>query len=155
MKTHVNATFTLSLKSVVGLTDALGRDQLHNGECSFTIHEKIAELNLVYTADLIILDGMNCFVTKGPSEGKRACPGVVIAGGDRVAVDAVGVAILKQFNAEHIANRQISDHKQLHWGDHIGLGTLDPNRIEIRSSNPANDPDFPVLLSHIYQDLGC
>jgi hypothetical protein len=33
------------------------------------------------------------------------------------------------------------------------LGTLDPNRIEIRSSNPANDPDFPRLLNNIHQDL--
>jgi uncharacterized protein (DUF362 family) len=132
MKTHEIATFTLSLKSIVGLTDALGRDRLHNGERALTINEKIAELNLAYTADLIILDGMKCFVTKGPSEGKLACPGVVIAAGDRVAVDAVGVAILKQFNAENIANRRISDHKQLQWGDHIGLGTLDPNRTRAR-----------------------
>jgi uncharacterized protein (DUF362 family) len=153
MKTHETATFTLSLKSIVGLTDALGRDRLHNGDRSLTINEKIAELNLAYTADLIVLDGMKCFVTKGPSEGKLASPGVLIAGGDRVAVDAVGVAILKQFNAENIANRRISDHKQLQWGEHIGLGTFNPNRIEIRSSNPANDPDFPVLLSNIHQDL--
>jgi uncharacterized protein (DUF362 family) len=153
MKTHATATFTLSLKNIVGLTDALGRDRLHTGDRSLTIHEKIAELNLAYTADLIILDGMKCFVTKGPSEGKLACPGVVIAAGDRVALDAVGVAILKQFNAENIANRRISEHKQLQWGGHIGLGTLDPNRIEIRSSNPANDPDFPELLRNIHQDL--
>lgn len=153
MKTHETATFTLSLKSIVGLTDALGRDRLHNGDLSLTINEKIAELNLAYTADLIILDGMKCFVTKGPSEGELAYPGVVIAGGDRVAVDAVGVAILKHFNAENIANRPLSDHKQLQWGEHIGLGTFNPARLEIRSSNPANDPDFPALLSSIQQDL--
>jgi uncharacterized protein (DUF362 family) len=153
MKTHVTATFTLSLKSIVGLTDALGRDRLHNGDLSLTINEKIAELNLAYTADLIILDGMKCFITEGPSEGELAHPGVVIAGGDRVAVDAVAVAILKYFNAENIANRRLRDHKQLQWGEHIGLGTFNPDRLEIRSSNPANDPDFPALLNSIHQEL--
>lgn len=144
MKTHSSATFTLSLKNAVGLTDALGRDLLHKGEA---LNEKIAELNLAYTADLTILDGIKCFTTGGPFEGRLARPGIVIAGGDRVAVDAVGVALLKQLGAENIAGRREEDHAQLKWAAEIGLGNQDAEKIEIRTSNPEKDPKFSNMLS--------
>ena len=150
MKTHRPATFTLSLKSAVGVTDPFGRNWLHNGEA---LNEKIAELNLAYTTDLAILDGIKCFITKGPTEGKLAQPGIVIAGGDKVAVDAVGVAVLKQFEAEKIANRRINDHVQLRWAKQIGLGNLDIEKINIRTSNPEKDSKFSDLLSNIQNDL--
>ena len=150
MKTHSSATFTLSLKSAVGLTDALGRDQLHNGEA---LNEKVAELNLAYTADLIILDGLECFTTRGPAEGSLAKPGIVIAGGDRVAVDAVGVAVLKQLGAENIAGRRVAEHLQLKWAAKIGLGNLDIRNIEIRTSNPEGDPKFSDMLDSVKKDL--
>jgi uncharacterized protein (DUF362 family) len=150
MKTHLLTTFTLSLKNSVGFTDALGRDWLHNGEA---LKEKTAELNLTYTTDLIILDGIKCFTTGGPYEGKLVEPGIIIAGGDRVAVDAIGVAMLKQLRAEGIANRQVSGHVQLKWAAERGMGNLNADKIEIRASNPENDPTFSDLLSNIKKDL--
>ena len=150
MKTHMSADFTLGLKAAVGLIDAQGRDWLHNGEA---FSQKIAELNLVYSADLTVLDGIKCFTTRGPSEGKLAEPGIVIVGGDRVAVDAVGVALLKQLGAVNIAERKVAEHVQLTWAAELGLGNLNPDKIEVRAANPEKDPTFQDTVSAIKKNL--
>ena len=57
----------------------------------------IAEVKTAYKPELVVMDGVEAFVRAGPAEGKRVRPGVVLAGRDRVALDAVGVAILRLF----------------------------------------------------------
>lgn len=149
MKTHVSATFTLSLKNAVGVIDPFCRNWLHNGQA---LNEKIAELNLAYSADLVVLDGLNCFTTRGPSDGDLAHSGVVIAGGDRVAVDTLGVAVLKQFQAVNIVDRSITNHPQLKWAEKLGLGCTSLNKIEIRASNLENDPTFLPFLASLQKE---
>jgi uncharacterized protein (DUF362 family) len=53
-----------------------------------------AELNLLYRP-VVLLDGLEAFVRGGPEAGTRVAPGVIIAGTERVALDAVGVAVLR------------------------------------------------------------
>jgi uncharacterized protein (DUF362 family) len=67
----------------------------------------IAEINQLYEPDLIILDRMEAFVNEGPEAGKTVEPGVIIAGTDRVAVDAVGIAILRSMGTTSVV---VSDH---------------------------------------------
>ncbi|MFC1966279.1 DUF362 domain-containing protein [Chloroflexota bacterium] len=55
----------------------------------------ITEINIAYSPDLIVLDGVEAFVDGGPANGKRVQAGIMLAGNDRVAIDAVGVAILR------------------------------------------------------------
>ncbi len=50
----------------------------------------IAELNTGYRPNLIVLDGVAAFTDGGPSRGELKAGNVMIAGDDRVAVDAVG-----------------------------------------------------------------
>ena len=74
----------------------------------------IAEINLLYELDLIVLDGVKAFVTGGPETGKVVYPGAMIAGTDRVAVDAVGVAILKLMDATpQVLAGEIFDQEQI------------------------------------------
>jgi len=149
LKTHqFGGVFTLSLKNSVGLINPADRSILHKNP-----DHRIAEINLAYTTDLILLDGLRCFVSGGPAHGKEATPGIIIAGSDRVAVDAVGVAVLKFYGADGIVDVRVRNHEQLKRAAEIGIGHLDKNMIALKTSNPANDDKFDDLLSFVKRQL--
>lgn len=94
MKTHRYANFSLSLKLAVGLLDFKLRGDLH----SAYLEEKIAELNLVIRPDLIIIDGRRCFVSGGPDVGLVEEPNIILASGDRVAIDVEAIKVIESFD---------------------------------------------------------
>ncbi|MFX0182769.1 MAG: DUF362 domain-containing protein [Candidatus Hodarchaeota archaeon] len=98
LKTHFIAHFTGALKLAVGLMERKQRLRMH---ISLRLHEKIAELNLGYKPDLIVMDARKIFVTKGPASGKVEVPQKILAGTDRIAVDIRGVGIIQSYNAEN------------------------------------------------------
>jgi uncharacterized protein (DUF362 family) len=56
----------------------------------------------------------------------------MIAGDDRVAVDAVGLAVLKELGANRaIMDRKIFDQEQIARAVELGLGATGPADIEI------------------------
>lgn len=149
LKTHqFGGVFTLSLKNSVGLINPEDRSLLHKKPGA-----RIAEINLAYTADLIVLDGLRCFVSGGPAHGKETAPGIIIAGGDRVAVDAVGVAVLKFLEAEGIRDLKVKGHEQLKMAAGIGIGCLDADMISLKASNMADDERFEYMVEFIKRQL--
>jgi uncharacterized protein (DUF362 family) len=59
-------------------------------------------------------------------------PGVVVAGTDRVAIDAVGVAILRMFGTTQIVSQgKIFDQEQIARAVELGLGVDAPGKIDI------------------------
>ncbi len=134
LKTHrFGGVFTLSLKNSVGMVakrhPTSGYNymtELHNS--SWQRH-MIAEINAAYTPALVVLDGVEAFVSGGPDQGKKAAPGVILAGVDRVAIDALGVAILRQHGASF--NGTIYEQPQIARAIELGLGAGDPGQIEI------------------------
>jgi len=149
LKTHkFGGVFTLSLKNSVGLINPKDRVTLHDKP-----GHRIAEINLAYTTDLIVLDGLECFISGGPAHGKKAASGVIIAGSDRVAVDAVGVAVLKFYKAEGIYGVKVKDHEQLKRASEIGIGHLDADMIVLKTSNQANDEKFYDVVKFIKRQL--
>jgi uncharacterized protein (DUF362 family) len=104
VKTHqYGGHFTLSIKNSVGLVakfdPADGYNYMNELHTSDNQRKMIAEINTVYAPALIVMDGVEAFVTGGPATGKKVQPGVILAGTDRVVMDAVGVAILRYFGA--------------------------------------------------------
>jgi uncharacterized protein (DUF362 family) len=92
----------------------------------------IAEINAAYSPKLIVMDGLEAFVDGGPSTGRKVTGDVVVAGTDRVAVDAVGVAILKELGSnEAIMGRKIFDQEQIARAVELGLGVSSPRQIEL------------------------
>jgi uncharacterized protein (DUF362 family) len=149
LKTHqFGGVFTLSLKNSVGLINPADRTILHEQP-----GRRIAEINLAYATDLIILDGLRCFVSGGPAHGKEVNSRVMIAGSDRVAVDAVGVAILKFLKAEGIADVEVKKHEQLKIAAEIGIGHLDADSIALKTSNLTEDKQFDELVKFIETQL--
>ncbi|HKJ02307.1 MAG TPA: DUF362 domain-containing protein, partial [Longimicrobiales bacterium] len=97
LKTHgFGGVFTMSLKLAVGLTPRAIRRGMHR---SPDMRRMIAELNQGYRPDLIVMDGLEAFTDGGPSQGTLKRANVFVAGTDRVAVDAVGLAILKDLGS--------------------------------------------------------
>jgi uncharacterized protein (DUF362 family) len=130
LKTHgFGGVFTMSLKLSVGLTPKSIRRSMHQ---SPDMRRMIAELNTGYRPQLIVLDGVAAFTDGGPSRGELKAGNVMIAGHDRVAVDAVGLAMLKRLGSNQaIMSRGIFQQEQIARAVELGLGAAGPDAIEI------------------------
>jgi len=136
LKTHrFGGQFTLSLKNTVGMVARTGPDgydymrELHASPLQRVL---IAELNTLYTPALVLLDGIEAFVDGGPESGTLARPRVVLAGTDRVAIDAVGVALLRLHGATGpVASGAIFQQEQIRRAVELGLGVASPAAIDL------------------------
>ena len=97
MKTHRFARFSGALKLGVGFVHPGERLALHFGN----LEQKVAEINLVWQPDLIIMDGRKSFVSGGPEKGELVEPGVIMASGDLVAIDVEALNILASYKAKN------------------------------------------------------
>jgi uncharacterized protein (DUF362 family) len=137
LKTHrYGGHFTLSLKNSVGLAAQRLPGQPYNymSELHSSPHQRhmIAEINAAYRPDLIVLDGIQAFVNGGPDQGKLVDSNVILAGTDRVAVDAVGVALLRYFGTTpEVSQGAIFDQEQIARAVQLKIGVGDPRQIEL------------------------
>jgi uncharacterized protein (DUF362 family) len=135
LKTHqFGGVFTMSLKNHVGVvpTTRHGYDYMRELHSSPHQRKLIAEINVPFKPDLIVLDGIDAFVDGGPANGKRAEANAFIASTDRVAIDAVGVAILKSLGSnDQIMNSKIFEQEQIARAAELGLGASSPSDIEL------------------------
>jgi uncharacterized protein (DUF362 family) len=100
----------------------------------------IAEINAAYTPALVVLDGVEAFVTGGPASGERVWAEVVLAGTDRVAIDAIGVAVLRHFGTTDVVSEgPIFHQEQIARAVELGLGVDGPERIQIVTGDPASE----------------
>ncbi len=135
VKTHqYGGHFTLSLKNSVGLVAKY--DPADNYNYMTELHSSadqrkmIAEINTVYQPTLIVMDGVEAFVSGGPATGNIVQPGVILAGTDRVAMDVVGVAILRYFGATaQVMKGKIFEQEQIARAVELGLGVDAPEKI--------------------------
>ena len=135
LKTHqYGGIFTLSLKLHVGVVPTSRHGYEYMRELHSSPHQRrmIAEINQPFKPALVILDGMEAFVDGGPMTGKRVRGNMLLASADRVAIDAVGVAILKHLGSnEAIMKRKIFEQEQISRAVELGLGVSSPDAIEL------------------------
>lgn len=131
LKTHgYGAVFTMSLKLSVGVTHKRNMSELHSS--GLHMRKMIAEINQAYSPSLILLDGIEAFVDRGPMTGHRKRADVILAGTDRIAIDAVGLAVLKQLGSNSaIMNTKIFEQEQVSRAVELGLGISGPEQIEV------------------------
>jgi len=155
LKTHqFGGVFTLSLKLHVGVvpTTRHGFDYMRELHGSPYQRHMIAEINAPFKPDLIVLDGIEAFVDGGPSDGRRARADVFLASADRVAVDAVGVALLKHLGSNQaIMGRPIFAQDQIARAVELGLGASGPDRIELVPSNEAGKKEAARVMEILNQ----
>ena len=140
LKTHrYGGHFTMSLKNSVGLVPGTPSGSGFAGSHNFmrdlhgSPHQRlmIAEINTAYAPALIVMDGVEAFVQGGPATGTRAPTEVILASTDRVAIDAVGVAILRMFGTTpEVSRGRVFEQEQLARAVELGLGVDAPEKIE-------------------------
>jgi uncharacterized protein (DUF362 family) len=136
LKTHrFGGQFTLSLKNSVGLVakQVPGDGYNYMSELHSSPHQRlmIAEINAAYQPDLVLLDGVEAFVDGGPAHGTLVEAQVVLASVDRVAIDAVGVAILRQLGTTPaVSQGPIFHQEQISRAAALGLGVTGADQIE-------------------------
>jgi uncharacterized protein (DUF362 family) len=137
LKTHqFGGHFTLSLKLSVGMVPPGLRsgeypymNELHSSKYQ---REMIAEINTAYRTDLVVLDGVDAFVDGGPHVGTRVKANVMLAGTDRVAIDAAGVAILRLLGTTpEVSRGKIFEQGQIKRAAELGVGVKSAKDIEV------------------------
>ena len=135
LKTHqFGGVFTLSLKLHVGVvpTERNGYSYMHELHSSPHQRKMIAEINEPFRPQLVVMDGIDVFVDEGPATGKLARGNVFLAATDRVAIDAVGVAVLKYLGSnDQIMNTKIFEQEQIVRAVELGLGAATPAEIDV------------------------
>jgi len=105
MKTHFLGGITQSLKLSVGILHRADRGaHLHTFNHIF-VAEQAAEINLPFRPDLIIMDGRRSLISGGPSHGEQVKPGVILASGDQVANDVMGIRIIQEWYPNMAQNK--------------------------------------------------
>lgn len=137
LKTHrFGGHFTLSLKNSVGLAAKTvpgnSYNFMHELHSSPDQRRMIAEINTAYRPDLIVLDGIQAFTNGGPEEGKLVTANVILAGTDRIAVDAVGVALLRYYGTtKEVSRGTIFEQEQIARAVQLNLGVRGPGQIQL------------------------
>lgn len=137
LKTHrFGGHFTMSLKNAVGCIARTvpGADYDFMGELHSSPHQRsmIAEISKFFRTDLVVLDAAEGFASGGPDRGKRVKPGVILAGSDRVAIDATGVALLRSYGTvPDVAKGKIFELEQIARAAELGVGVTSTDAIRL------------------------
>ena len=139
IKTHRSATYSIAMKNFVGATHFRQRpyfvDRAH-------WEEVIAELNLAYTPDLHIVDGTRLMVEGGPWKGTSRDANLIIATGDRIAADVVGLGILKHYSElPQIKEVDVWEQRQVKRAVELGLGIAKGGEVGLEEMDL--DPGIP------------
>jgi uncharacterized protein (DUF362 family) len=147
LKTHrFGGHFTLSLKNSVGLVAKKVPGGMY--DYMWELHgspfqrQMIAEINNHYKPDIVVMDGIKAFVTGGPEKGKEVEPNLLLASTDRVALDAVGVAVLKMSGAKgKVGEAGVFEQDQLRRAAELGFGVRSVEEIHLTPLNSESQAD--------------
>ncbi len=137
LKTHrFGGHFTMALKNAVGAVAKFdptdGYDYMRELHSSPHQRAMIAEISTAFRSDLVIMDARKGFRLGGPESGTLITPGLFLASTDPVAIDAVGVALLRRFGTTpEVARGPIFAQEQLARAAELGIGVASAAAIEL------------------------
>jgi uncharacterized protein (DUF362 family) len=154
LKTHrFGGDFTMSLKNNVGLVAKWYGAYNYMWELHTSPKQRlmIAEINKDIPCDLIIMDGIKGFSTEGPEAGKLIEPELILLSTDRVAIDAVGVAILRMYGTtSKVQKGKIFDQEQLKKAAELGIGVQSVEDIELIAVNEEAEPVIEKIRKNLH-----
>jgi uncharacterized protein (DUF362 family) len=128
-KHHVDTVFSCTMKNLMGLNSYRNNRKFHIDEDgrSISIAEHlgqcIADLNTVIVPTLNVIDATEFIATNGPmGPGKIVKPRKIVAGVDRLALDAYCIALL---------DKNINDVIKIKKGYEQGLGVIDLSKVRV------------------------
>lgn len=152
LKTHrFGGHFTLSLKNSVGIVAKKLPEGSYNymSELHVSPYQRlmIAEINKHYDVNLVIMDAIKAFITQGPEQGEVVEPNLILASSDRVAIDAVGVAILRNYGVKtNISKGRIFEQEQIKRASELEIGVTSAQEIEIVPLNDESHGDAESIM---------
>jgi uncharacterized protein (DUF362 family) len=153
LKTHrYGGHFTLSLKNSVGFVAKFYDGYNYMNELHGTSNQRkmIAEINTAYQPAFIVMDGIEAFVDGGPDTGTKAATNVILAATDRIAIDAVGIALLRMFGTtKEVSQGTIFEQEQIARAVELNLGIDTPDRIVFAT----DDDDSQIYADSIKEFL--
>lgn len=143
LKVHSTAVYSGTLKNFFGLLVEGDKSKFHfpgQDDLPHVTHV-IPDINSVIKPTLNLVDGIYCMERRGPGGGTPKKLGIVLAGTDPVALDAVSTTIMG-----------ISPHEVPHIVEAAkrNLGTVDLDKIDIEGAR-IEDVKAPVVRAPLYQ----
>jgi len=132
LKSHRRARFTSAIKLTMALLCIKHRVKFIHVK---GIEEKLADLNKAVYPDLIITDARKVFITGGPDKGQEANLDLILASGDRAAIDLVGLNYLLKFpkdKRDPLLDKDIpEEYGQIKRAMKIKLGIKNKDEIKV------------------------
>lgn len=127
LKRHVEAGVTISLKNMMGILPDSEKGRFH----ILDLHQCIVDLNTVFKPDIAVVDALDVMAFTGPSHGEMVKADMIIVSKDAVAADAI--AALELFKLEGVKDplRELYSVKHIVQAEKMGLGTANPEKINI------------------------
>lgn len=128
-KDHAGNKFTGTMKNLMGLDFPTVNRFFHTGDSKHPddidhLDQCIADLNTIIKPDLCVVDATELITTNGPfGPGKLAKPLKVVAGVDRVAIDAYCCTLWGMEGKDIVMIKRGYEH---------GLGEIDLEKVKIR-----------------------
>lgn len=152
VKTHQFAHYSCSLKNMVGIVHPRYRPSIRF--LSGQWHEQIAELNLAVHPHLTIADATTMMIAGGPTSGTPVQANVLLFSGDRVALDAVAVALIRSYGEwPKVHGKTIWAQRQIKRAGELGLGVKGPNEMELLVKSLEQDEAFARRAEAVRRDL--
>jgi uncharacterized protein (DUF362 family) len=127
LKTHTMTMVTLGIKNLQGLLNEADRYFGHRDD----LDQHMVDIMKVRKPDLTIIDGLIGMEGMGAGEGGGPVPlGVIIAGADPVATDAIASMVMGIESPTVVGTTRIAAHD--------GLGTALPDLIDVVGSTVAD-----------------
>lgn len=146
MKIHMHTGVTLSVKNMKGCLWQRSKVSLHmlpqlEGTSDKSLDIAIGDMATVLRPDFAIIDGSVCMEGLGPGAGTPKQLGVVVAGADGFAADAVACRLM---------GRDANEVPHLRIGAANGCGLIDLERIQV---SPENWMDYASAFEAAPQNL--
>ncbi len=146
-KNHRWAIFSLSMKNLIGIVGDTSRDWMHyNEDDADRLSRDIAILNQTVEPLLTIIDADAAILNGGPegafADGVISEPGLILAGTDRVALDALGVSLIQhELTGVEVPSPDAMFHRlaverpwdlpQITHGIELGLGVASSEQVRL------------------------
>jgi uncharacterized protein (DUF362 family) len=153
VKTHAYAGYSICLKNLVGITHPRYRPYRINAS---KWEELVAEMNLAAHPTLNVVDATTCMIAGGPVGGTAATTNLIMASGDRVAADVVGLALIAHFKQwEKVTSQGVWEQRQIRHAQALGVGLVDPANLALVTRSLESDAaDFTKLLDDVRRLVG-
>ncbi|MCI0370157.1 MAG: DUF362 domain-containing protein [candidate division NC10 bacterium] len=153
LKAHRSASYSFALKNTVGVVHARNKPWAYGGS---TWEEVVAELNLAVHPRLYVADALQVMASGGPWSGEVMRPGCILASTDPVALDVVGLGILRHYGkADHVVGKGVWEQVQIRRAIELKLGARNAQEVEIVGRDlTAGDAAFTLLLDRVRAEVG-